>query len=579
MTDSRIVPLADAKRREQARNQPADVEPDAPDDSEFRPLGHNHGNYYFLARRSGQIIEASGRMLTNDGVLLGLAPLHYWEREFPKKGGFDKSAAVNSLIQSCLKARVFNVDRLRGRGAWWDAKRVVLHLGDHLLVDGERTPVAAFKTEYIYEEAASFGISPGPTLANPDAKKFLELCQMLRWERPYMATLLAGWCVIAPICGALAWRPHLWLVGESGSGKSWIQENIVQAALSGIALAVQSKTTEAGLRQALKSDARPVIFDEAEAENPRDRERLQQILDLARAASTESGPAIAKGGQEGRGQQYRVRAAMCFSSINPVLKQQADENRFTVLQLLAGEGNTPETKKVIAEHFDLVRATVAATLTKDFSLRLLSRSLALLPTIRANAETYATAATEIMPSRRNGDQIGAMLAGAAALHHARRVTLDEARDSIKQQGWLEDAAIEAMGASDHERLLSYICQQAIPIRMGNASVFDRTFGDLIHIAINDPQNEPVSQEEANSTLRRYGIKVGFLDDDTSRRPYVWFANSHSMLARVLRDTQWTVQWAVSLGRCPGAVKPKNPVRFGRGAQSRAVGIPFSVINH
>jgi hypothetical protein len=51
------------------------------------------------------------------------------------------------------------------------------------------------------------------------------------------------------LCGALAWRPHLWLVSEAGGGKSWVLDNIVRPALRALALQVQSKTTEAGLRR------------------------------------------------------------------------------------------------------------------------------------------------------------------------------------------------------------------------------------------------------------------------------------------------------------------------------------------
>jgi nucleoid-associated protein YgaU len=32
--------------------------------------------------------------------------------------------------------------------------------------------------------------------------------------------LLAGWIALAPICGAMRWRPHLWLTAAAGAGKA-----------------------------------------------------------------------------------------------------------------------------------------------------------------------------------------------------------------------------------------------------------------------------------------------------------------------------------------------------------------------
>ena len=54
------------------------------------------------------------------------------------------------------------------------------------------------------------------------------------------------------------------LVGAAGTGKSWMLDNIVKRVMGNIALSVSSKSTEAGIRDNLGGDIRPVVFDEAE---------------------------------------------------------------------------------------------------------------------------------------------------------------------------------------------------------------------------------------------------------------------------------------------------------------------------
>ena len=102
-----------------------------------------------------------------------------------------------------------------------------------------------------------------------------------------MGYLLAGWVVIAPLCGILSWRPHLWMIGPSGVGKSTIFEHLVSQMLGNFKLAGQGMgTTEAGIRQSLASDALPYIADEMDATTASGQEQLKKILEYFRTMST-----------------------------------------------------------------------------------------------------------------------------------------------------------------------------------------------------------------------------------------------------------------------------------------------------
>src|SRR3546814_5949145 len=91
-------------------------------------------------------------------------------------------------------------------------------------------------------------------LSDEEASRIIDICCRLRWEKPYGGWLLAGWIAIAVICGALNWRPHVWLTGSSGSGKSWLLDNVIRPLIGAIAVYCQSNSTEAGIRQTLATD-------------------------------------------------------------------------------------------------------------------------------------------------------------------------------------------------------------------------------------------------------------------------------------------------------------------------------------
>ena len=108
------------------------------------------------------------------------------------------------------------------------------------------------------------------------AFEILELAQRFQWDVPASGMLLAGWVALAPICGALDWRPHIWLTGGAGTGKSAILDRFISPLLADMGVP-SGNTTEAGLRQTLKSDALPIVFDEAESNEKADQTRCNQF--------------------------------------------------------------------------------------------------------------------------------------------------------------------------------------------------------------------------------------------------------------------------------------------------------------
>jgi len=551
-----------------AANRPAEIvrhpraqEPSAAlGGAPFRCLGHDRGRFFFTTAEGRQVVSLNARALHTAGELVALAPLSWWEGAFPGKAGFLAAAAADSLIRASYAAGVFDPARMRGRGVWLDAGRTVVHLGDRLIVDSKATPIPDLDTIHIYEQARALPIGIAEAASDDEARRLLRVCTEAAWANPDRdGRLLAGWIVCAMVCGALRWRPHLWITSEAGGGKSWILDNIIRPSLRELVLVVQSKTSEAGIRGELGSDGRPVLFDEAETQNDSDRHRMQQILDLARQASSDDGGAIVKGTREGGSRAYLVRSCFAMASVNLGLSQAADESRFVVLALGAGDpAQFAELKRRHAEAF-----------TDGFAARLFARCLRLLPTIRHNADVLADAIARTGAGRRAGDTLGAVMAGAMSLVNDHQITPAEADALVAEREWVRVAAAEAKPMPEWRRALARLVQHEVRYTNRNGRPEVSTVGDLIGACIQG--DESIAAADAEATLRRHGMRV----DNTGR---LRIGNRSEAVAALFQGTPWATGWLATLARTPGAERGV-PTRFGPVYQDRALAIPLDVMTN
>lgn len=528
-------------------------------DAPFRALGYKSTDfkplYYYMPKGLKQVVEISKH---SDHALLNIAPLTFWEREFPSRNGADWQAAANWLIGESARAGIFDYERLRGRGAWWDDGRVVLHLGSRLIVDNTPMPVDGVASRFIYEAATPLRADTDNPLDARTAHRLVELCEMLSWELPINGKLLAGWCFIAPICGALTWRPHIWITGAAGTGKSWVYDNVLKRMLGDTALAVQSATTEAGLRQTLGSDALPVIFDEAEAEDKRAQERIQNVLELMRQASSDTGAAIIKGSATGVAKRYQIRSMFAFSSVNVGLQFASDRTRVCVL------GMAHNRKDTAVEDFRAIQQFHYEHLTDEFVRRLHARAIHMIPVVRKNAVTFATAGAMHFGNQRLGDRVGPLLAGAYALHSDRLVALEDARRWMREQNWSDESAM--IENRDEARLWHTLMDHQMRVE-GERGNFDRAVGELVEIALGRRSDASVMGSAAHEVLRRNGFKVEDDDDVTT----VYVHNTHSGIKRMLGGTPWVNGWGKVLLRLPNATSG-GLQRFGYGSPARTVAV-------
>lgn len=520
-------------------------------DMPFRLLGAADGVHRYLPDNGMTVIALAPSSHTSLN-LMQLAPLQTWESVFPAKDGCKWSAAANAMIQSSQALPQYDPRAIRGRGCWIDGNDVVYHAGDKISINGTLMAIHAYQspTRSIYEAGLGIGLDTDDSARNADAARVIELCESLSWDQPLYGKLLAGWMALAPISGALSWRPHVWVTGSSGSGKSWIMGNIISLMAGKSALYCQGNTSEAGIRGRLRSDALPVMFDEAEAENPRAASRMDGVIELARQASSEGG-GITKGTATGGSITFLIRSMFCFASIGVAAVKKADTSRIAVLNLRKTDDHA---------QFERVKAIWRETVANPaFCAQIRARSIRNAMVIRHNAETFSAAAVAFTGDKRSADQIGTLLAGAYSLTSTREITPEAATEWLGRQEW-QSYKVDAVDADENQCLAHLF---SAPIRLETKNGIETITVDE---AIDRARAEIVPGTEGLALIRT-GIRV---DGNT-----FMVANQHQGLERIYRDSPWAgAKWRNQLLRVPGAAASKTAARFGPGVVQKAVILPW-----
>jgi putative DNA primase/helicase len=313
-------------------------------------------------------------------------------------------------------------------------------------------------------------------------------------------------------------------------------------------------TTEAGLRGQLRSDAIPIVFDELEQNEQKDKQIVQNILALARIASSEGGK-IYKGTATGGSNTFEIRSMFCVSSINVALVQRADLDRFCVLPL--SRNQRPR------ENWDEFEQAILDACTEANGRRLIARTLKHIPIIRKNARTFATALARKF-GQRFGDQHGTLLAGSWSLRPdcSKEVSLANAQAWIDEMDW--DERERDPSEADEVKCLNHIVQHLIPVGGGRKV----SIVELIQARQRGSRvMDDGSQEEIASVLGRYGIKV--MDG------CIAISNSSTNLQGILAATPWSGNaYKQALKRIPGATGSSGTIRFPGCGATRATLVPF-----
>ncbi len=528
----------------------------------FRFLGYYKDDtskfvYCFYSNGAKMVLKLAPSSMSKAN-LITLAPLNFWESRYPGKSSkIDIDAVQNFLINQSHKVGPFKEKYIRGRGAWIDSDKLVIHTGENLIVDKEEKKLRNFDSRYVYEIAESMEFGFDNPMETVESAKLVDHFKFLNWNRKVDPYLIAGWCVIAPFCGVLNWRPHVWLTGSAGAGKSWVLEKMIKAVLGECALVVQGKTTEPGIRGTLQSDARPVLFDEADTDDPNDKDRVQAVISTARASSYSDGGAIVKGNSSGTSRSYEIRSCFLFSSIGVHLTQQSDRSRFTVLSL------NPKTNVKNGEidpefrNFDIAWANYIAD---DYSERLHARTIANMDIILKNAKTFSNAASYVIGNRRLGDQVGILLAGAYSLTSEKEISYESAVKWVSDKDWSDEKNLDA--TKDENQLLTKLMSTMLRLKTEFGDV-TRTVGELITVAAGIDTDLHMNALNSSQRLKQFGIII----EDGS----MIISNSSPNIKAEFQRTAWSSGHSKILERIEGAEKV-SARQFFPGLKSRGVKI-------
>lgn len=551
------------------------------DSQPFRVLGHNRENFYYLPKAKGQITSLTASA-HNESNLIILAMRHYWETEFPNKNGANWKHAAEKLIWMNYREGIFTPERVRGRGAWNDGNDVIIHRGDIAMVNGKEMDPVEYHGRYIYERAQSLHTQTKELATKEDGIKVIELCRMFPWKSDVYGVLLAGWMYLAPICGALYWRPHIWVTGEAGSGKSWIRDNVIRHFINGFGVLTQGESTSSGIRQWMSKDALPVIFDEAEANDRRGAERIAGVLELMRQSSMPGEAIILKGTAGGEANSFMSNSMFCLLSIVTSIKLQADEGRISVLELLPWSNEMEEMKgRTFKEHKGLSSSLCSEIFTPERCQMFRNRAFKNIETIKKNVETFREVCAEHFGNQRDGDQIGTQLAGAFCLASDGVASREAVKKFINLQDWSEQTG-NGFGEKDQEAILRTLLQNIITIPT-TAGRLEFTVEQLIRASIMNTEGGPsetgdpwIPQRDARDALNRIGIKTSKHGDP---KQYFYIEPKHTGLDRIFKETPWSTGYAKIFLRIHGSknVPRRTTTVSGESVSKRVVRIPAGFI--
>lgn len=503
------------------------------------PYGYTeNSSYVFLDQQKKILTCLSAASLMTESALCDMAPSAFWMGICPKTNksgkpvGPDARRIGDLLMQECKKVGPFNPSKIRGSGIWLEDGEVVRNLSGPTPKSQEYTYVRFHSIKEPHPESQITG------------EEILNWFRLFNWSMPKFENLLLGWVSIAPICGCLDWRPHIFINGPKNTGKTTLINGIAEL-LSPVAISPDGSSTEAGIRQSIKADSRPILLDEFESDQ--NSRRMHSILKLARSASSSKSPVL-RGSPEGKAMQFLLNTTFCFGAIIPIRGSNADKSRIVNLDLRKHDNSQEDAFKV---RDGLNRLSQSSGF---WTCHMAERATCVLEAIDVCARTMPPGIDS-----RHAQNMGTLIGAAFVAIQGKAPSEDQAKEWVS----IHDELIQHLG-SEHDTDDAYDCLQALLLY--KPTQVDYTIGSILQEALKNQGGSNIKGPE----LLTYGIALhdnGFI-----------VSNTHPEIKKMFRGTVWeSGNWSRSLQLLPGAqVGDEYRARFD-GIQTRCVYIPSSCL--
>ena len=537
--------------------RPLQTRPDIAD-SPVIPLGVAGGKCFVLSAR-GELREVSAQHLEKGngvfelfagGDVAGEPAMDWLATWFPSgrppRGGLDPfaPAQLNAravgrwLIEECTKVGLFNPKQeIRKLGVWRSADGPILNTGEALVslagvepagqvVEGVPYP-AQYRGDFppfSEIEHLRFSAKGDPTTRGMLERFRDELRAIYPWKREIDADILLGWIGCAALGAFAKWRAHLWVSGAGNTGKTTLFK--MSGALLGPFIdRMLTNSTAAGIRSAGNNTARPYLFDESEAEaHPG---RMAQLIEMFRHMSG-AGALMQRSAAGHDVRSFSLHGAAALFSIIPESLKAQDLMRFVQIDLapLPDLSKDPEQLRRTMARIEALQSAAA-----EIGERLWVHAIGRAATWDAHFETYRVLVQQLGGSSRDGDTIGAVLAGFdllfSDLDEPDAERLDFAAEMARP---LIEAARSATDEGTGERCLQRLYSSEVSLGGGE----QRSVARMIIAARNGGQKRDCPYQ---AKLQRVGLK--WLDEDKKGGPCLRIvAGEHPMLERIFQGTDF-----------------------------------------
>ena len=541
------------------KSAPPDKPIQDPDSCPFAFLGYDEKSYFFMPKNQNVPIKIGRGNNSLKNNIEEIARSKWWFQKFNREGRegnliFDLSSAMTWLRERSYKKGMFDDGSILGVGPHRDNNQIIINTGRTLRIYGDG------EIDYNdYDGALVFCRSrfefeiKGEPWTREQRRKFVDNVKTFGFEKITQMMAVIGWCAIAPFSSLLNRCPHIWLTASKGTGKTHLIDNIIEPAIGKFLIKIEGKTSEAGVRQSIGRDCRPVILDEFEANNKYENSTIENILGLARSAY--GGSEIVKGTAHHEAIRFRTKMMFCFSSVKTYLSNAANASRIVVVRMRKSIGRmagNPPMDGLKMMMFDRLEAMI---------------------------ENSQIAKEEIMVAgydERTGDTYGPLLAGFWMV-----VSDAPFMQDPKVSDYMMKAISEIGHDSDQEdedRILNHLFEHTIKIDASTSFTIAEMLTSYDEGMLSANGEKSLRYD---GTLRRLGIRrmiKKFGEDD---KEVLAISCNHQEIRKIMSDTAFS-EYRDVVSRHPAFLKgekTKYPPVFMAGKNDRAILLDWDHISN